>query len=113
MNSRDSMLESVFDVLREGVICVQEDGEILLANQRARALLGLGESWGPGHSAGSVYPGDIVLLVNSSLGADDGGLTPRDLSLIGVSPDSKINVRGCSGSDRCVQRTRWFRYLFK
>ena len=90
MNSKNSLLENVFNVLREGVIVVQEDGEILLANQRALALLGLGESWGPGHSAGSVSPGDIVLLVNSSLGADDGGLTPRDLSLMGISPDSKI-----------------------
>jgi len=90
MNSNDSLLESIFDVLREGVIVVQEDGEILLANRTALALLGLGESYGPGHPAGSISAGDIVILVNSALGADDGGLTPRDLSVIGISAESKI-----------------------
>ena len=88
MNSREILLESIFDVLREGVIVVQEDGTILLANQRSRALLGLDEPRGPGHDSGNAVPGDIVLFANSSLGADDGGMSPRDLSLLGISSQS-------------------------
>ncbi|HHW18166.1 MAG TPA: sigma 54-interacting transcriptional regulator [Firmicutes bacterium] len=114
MNAREALFENIFNVLREGVIVVQEDGSILYANQRSKALLGLGESVGPGHGPGTASPGDIVLLADSCLGADDGGLSPKDLTLLGiaspqVAPGQAVIaigvLNGPPGTGTCLTRT--------
>ena len=55
---------------------MQEDGEILLANRTALRCLVLESPTVRGTLQVAFLPGDIVILVNSALGADDGGLTP-------------------------------------
>ena len=40
MNSREILLESIFDVLREGVIVVEEDGTILFGKSAVQGSFG-------------------------------------------------------------------------
>ncbi len=87
MQLPEYLLNRSFDLMREGVIIVDRTGVVVFSNRRAKALLGLGESVGPGHPEGRIREGDIVLIADSCLGLDDGGLTPKDLKLLGVRSD--------------------------
>jgi len=85
MKSRKALFDRILDVVREGVMVVDEENTIIYANRRAQALLGLGESQGPGHDGGRAFPGDVILLADTCLGGDDGGLIPKDLALLGIT----------------------------
>lgn len=53
MNSKNSLLENVFNVLREGVIVVQEDGEILWPTRELLPFLGLENLGAPATAQGA------------------------------------------------------------
>ena len=86
MKVKECLSDKVLSVIREGVMVVNEDSTIVYANRRAASLLGLGESQGPGHEGGRAQPGDIVILADTCLSADDGNLMPKDLCLLGINP---------------------------
>lgn len=109
------LLSQALDRSNEGILIVAPNGRITFCNERARELLGLIPSAGPGHDAGKLLPGDIVLLANSSLGSDDGGMEPSHLALIGISPSAAkpgdavvaIGIVGSEiGSGSCIARSR-------
>jgi len=56
----------------------------------ARDIFGITPAHGPGHPNGRIAEGDIVVISDNILGADDGDLKPKDLEMIGIDP-SGIN----------------------
>ena len=46
------------------------------------------------HPAGRLEPGDLVLIADTAIGADDGALRPEDLARIGIrEPRLRVNDR--------------------
>jgi hypothetical protein len=65
---------------------VDRNKRISIYNRRAREIFGIAHHVGPSHPEGKIAPGDIVVLADNCLSADDGGLKQEDLSLIGIPP---------------------------
>lgn len=80
------ILEAAVDHIEEGLIIVDTAGIIRVYNRKALEIFAIDPRIGPGHSGGSIRPGDIVVVADNCIGHDDGGLTPEDLRLIGVDP---------------------------
>lgn len=78
-------IKDCFDLLEDGLIVVDKNKVIQVYNRRAQDIFGLKEQSGPGHASGKIAKGDIVIMGDTCLGADDGDLTPQDLELIGIS----------------------------
>ncbi|MGB9867767.1 MAG: PAS domain-containing protein [Bacillota bacterium] len=79
-------LETVVELIDEGIIVVDSQGLIRVYNKLAREMFGIDHHEGIGHREGRVADGDIVCVADNMLGADDGGMLPEDLGLIGVDP---------------------------
>lgn len=85
MRLAESILK-VMDLIDQGVIVVDREKIITLYNNKAKEIFNPASRLGPGHPAGQIAPGDLVALVDTELGGDDGDLAPGDLRLIGVDP---------------------------
>lgn len=82
------LLSQITDSLDDGVICVDAEGTITLFNRKARETVGGDIRDGRSHPAGTLEPGDIVLLADNMLGDDDGELVAGDLAVLGIhDPD--------------------------
>lgn len=81
-------VKDCFDLIEDGLIVVDRDKIIQIYNNRAQEIFGLKPQTGPGHSAGMVTKGDIIILGDTCLGVDDGALTPKDLEVIGIPPQT-------------------------
>lgn len=79
-------LADCLDMIEDGIIVVDREKIIQVYNKRAREIFGLDNVCGEGHPGGSIARGDIVVIADTSLGADDGGLQPEDLGIISLSP---------------------------
>ncbi len=75
----------IIDEASEGLIVVDPNGVIKCYNRMAKEIFGIIYNQGIGHSAGSIVENDIVIIADTMLGEDDGGLTLEDLKNIGVS----------------------------
>lgn len=75
------------DLLPQGIIVVDHEGRVVSYNQAARDLFGIDPRGEPGHPAGSLERGDLIILADNWLGRDDGEMEPRDLAEIGVDPN--------------------------
>lgn len=84
-------MKDCFDLIEDGLIVVDKSKVIQVYNRRAQDIFGLKEQSGPGHPSGKIAKGDIVILGDTCLGADDGELTPQDLESIGISPGTVNN----------------------
>jgi transcriptional regulator with PAS, ATPase and Fis domain len=76
----------IIDIIDEGIIAIDSQGYITIYNKMARDIFGITPVHGPGHPKGRNEKGDIVVIADNILGADDGGLKPKDLELIGIDP---------------------------
>ncbi|NLZ53722.1 MAG: sigma 54-interacting transcriptional regulator [Thermoanaerobacteraceae bacterium] len=80
--------DQIIDLIDEGVIAVDSRGYITTYNMIARDIFGINPACGPGHREGKCEEGDLVIIADNILGADDGGMKPQDLMVIGVDPAS-------------------------
>lgn len=86
-----SLLQSLLDTSSNAVFTLDRRGIITHINQRAKQRFGLFNRSPHPHGAGRLEPGDVVILADTAIGADDGGLTPEDLACIGVQ-DKRLRV---------------------
>ncbi|MGE5654102.1 MAG: sigma 54-interacting transcriptional regulator, partial [Bacillota bacterium] len=92
------LISKITDLIDEGLIIVDRGGVIRLYNDKARRIFRVDPPRGPGHNAGVVLPGDVVLLADNELGRDDGSLTAQDLAYIGIDPRGVVrgsSIVGC------------------
>ena len=80
----DFLYRYSFDLIEDGVIVVDRQKIIRIYNRRAREIFGISCDSDPGHAAGTISDGDIVILGDNCFGGDDGNLTPEDLRSIGL-----------------------------
>jgi len=78
--------EEIPDLVDEGIIAIDSKGYVKVYNNMAKCIFGINVDKGPGHLEGRIEDGDIVIIADNMLGADDGGMTPTDLKLIGIDP---------------------------
>ena len=64
--------DQIIDLIDEGVIAVDSRGYITTYNKIARDIFGINPACGPGHREGKCEEGDLVLIADNILGADDG-----------------------------------------
>ncbi|SHK20765.1 sigma-54 interaction domain-containing protein [Paramaledivibacter caminithermalis] len=76
------------DMMSEGFIFIDNDGKIQLYNKKAKEVFGVIYNQGKGHESGRILKGDIVIIADNNLGRDDGGLSPQNLSMIGIEDES-------------------------
>lgn len=76
----------IIDIIDEGIIAIDGHGYITIYNKMARDIFGITPAHGPGHPKGRILEGDLVIIADNILGADDGGMKPEDLEFIGVDP---------------------------
>jgi len=101
-------IASLCDYFEHGLIIIDSEGLIQLYNLAAQEFFGLRPSTGPGHPAGHLEPGDVVVLAVNRLGRDDGNLNPQLLGTIGlakvpVNPDDGLLAVGQVGPDAKIK----------
>lgn len=79
-----NMFKPIIDEIGEGIIVIDSEGIIEYYNRKAKEIFGIIFNHGMGHEQGRIESGDTVIIADSALGADDGGLVPEDLSCLGV-----------------------------
>jgi len=77
-------ITSICDNFEQGIIIIDNEGIIQLYNLAAQEFFGLLPSPGPGHPAGRLETGDIVIIAVNRLGRDDGNLSSQLLEAIGL-----------------------------
>ena len=78
------LLDTITEIVGEGIVCVNAGGIVTHFNRKAKEITGIVLEGGRSHPAGSILPGDIVLIADTMLGDDDGGMTPEDLSHLNI-----------------------------
>lgn len=104
-------LSNICDHFEQGLIIIDSEGIIQLYNHAAQEFFGLLPSPGPGHPAGKLETGDIVIVADNRLGRDDGNLNRQHLAVIGlakasVNPDEGLLAIGQVGPGS-VLRSVW------
>lgn len=89
MFSNDSYTRQFTDMMSEGFIFIDSAGTIQIYNNKAKEIFGINYEYDYSHSSGKIEDGDIVIIGDSYLGKDDGGLTSESLRAIGIK-DSRI-----------------------
>ncbi|AOT69057.1 sigma-54 interaction domain-containing protein [Geosporobacter ferrireducens] len=84
MFTHNSYIHQFTDMMSEGFIFIDHQGNIQIYNRKAKEIFGVIHNQGIGHEAGRLEPDDIVIIADNCLGKDDGGLTPKDLSILGI-----------------------------
>lgn len=82
-------LEMLMDKLNHGLLYVNKDKYIMMANESAKNITGINIGITSGHDAGKIEPGDIVIIADNRLGEDDGDFTSQDFEKININ-DSDI-----------------------
>lgn len=78
------MLQSVMDASSHAMFTLDREGIVTHINRQAKKYFGLFSHSGQSHGAGRLEPGDIVIIADTAIGADDGNLTPADLEQLGI-----------------------------
>ena len=84
MFSNDSYEKQFTDMMSEGFIFIDNLGIIQIYNNKAKEIFGINYDYEYSHGSGKIEKGDIVIIGDSYLGKDDGGLTPESLRCIGI-----------------------------
>ncbi len=87
MFSNDSYTKQFTDMMSEGFIFIDNTGTIQIYNSKAKEIFGINYEYDYSHGSGKIENGDIVIIGDSYLGKDDGGLTPESLKVIGIKDD--------------------------
>jgi len=105
MNANYNEFKFLSDIIKEGLIFIDNDGIIKLYNKKAKEIFGIGNQWLVGHLSGKLEQGDFVIIADNIFGRDDGGLIPNDLEMIGI-PKEEVNkgdvilAAGCYQDDK-------------
>ncbi len=91
MNINDDQFNFLANIVKEGLIFIDNDGIIKLYNKKAKEIFGIENQWAVGHPSGAINKGDFVIIADNNLGKDDGGLLPIDLKNIGI-PEDEVNL---------------------
>ena len=88
------LLQWLMDSSSHAIFTLDRDGIITHINQQAKVRFGLYHNSQHPHPAGRLEPGDLVLIADTAIGADDGALRPEDLARIGIrEPRLRVNDR--------------------
>lgn len=79
-----NLLENVMDASSHAMFTMDRQGIVTHINRQAKERFGLFNHSAYSHGAGRLEKGDMVILATTSVGADDGNLTPEDLTAIGI-----------------------------
>lgn len=80
----DQYYENILDAVEEGLVVIDMSGKIKTYNRRAKEITGILLSNATPHEGGKLEKGDLVIIADTRLGYDDGGLTVQDLNIIGI-----------------------------
>ena len=81
----DNISSIILNKLSEGVISISNEGIIQIINRKAKEVFGIVYIHETGHKKGVIRKGDIVIIGDSSIGMDDGGMDSSDLKkLLGI-----------------------------
>lgn len=83
------LLQSVMNSSSHAMFTLDREGIITHINRQAKNRFGLFNHSQYSHAAGRLEPGDLVIVADSAIGADDGNLRPADLERLGIQ-DRKI-----------------------
>ena len=81
----EKLVDTITEIVDEGIICVNAGGIVTHFNRKAKEITGIVLEGGRSHPAGSILPGDIVLIADNMLGDDDGGMTPEAFRHLNLS----------------------------
>lgn len=84
MFSKDSYVKQFTDMMSDGFIFIDNDGTIQIYNNKAKEIFGIKYEYDLSHASGKIEQGDIVIIADTRIGMDDGGLRPEVLEHIGI-----------------------------
>lgn len=85
INGRDMEYAKIFtNMMSEGFIFIDSNGSISLYNDSAKEIFGLINRSKIHHESGKLEKGDIVIIGNNEMGADDGNMDEESLKLLGL-----------------------------
>lgn len=85
------MRDLILNNIQEGVILTDHRTIITYMNRRCEHILGLRPACPYSHPAGRLAQGDWIVIIDTALGVDDGGLVEQDLLGIGFEGHIKKN----------------------
>ena len=83
------ILESLLNSSSHAIFALDEEGIVTHINAKAKEQFGLFNHSPLSHEAGRLCPGDVVILLTTAMGDDDGGLQAEDLGVLGIH-DKKL-----------------------
>lgn len=115
-------VKNSLDFVSEGIIILNNEGIIRKYNRRAKEILGFAKTVEKHHNSGKIAEGDIVFIVDTIVGDDDGGLDSADLKKIGIDCHDiqqgqgilccGIYGRDIGGSCRIINHEQLGKYTF-
>lgn len=99
INYWDVRKSKIMDYLSEGVIILDTNGTILEYNKKAKEILGFTRKAERSHEANAIRDGDLVFIIDTIIGDDDGNMVASDFKKIGVNLSNANSGQGilCSG----------------
>ena len=90
MNDKDTAIinKAIIESLDTGIIVINRNNIIQLSNHKAQEMIGSLISIGVFHPPGRLKKGDIVIIADSCIGDDDGGLSYEDLCCLNINDTS-------------------------
>lgn len=85
------MLQSVMEASSQAMFTLDREGTITHINQQTKDYFGLFNHSRYSHGPGRLEPGDLVILADTAIGADDGNLSPADLERLNIR-DRKLRA---------------------
>jgi hypothetical protein len=89
---RMDILQGMLESSSHAIFVLDRGGMVTHINRKAKEQFGLYSYCKGSHPAGRIEAGDLVILADTSLGNDDGGMEPADLACLGIR-DAKIQPR--------------------
>lgn len=85
MFGKDSYAKQFTDMMSDGFIFIDNVGTIQIYNNKAKEIFGIEYEYDFSHGSGKIEKGDIVIIADTGIGRDDGGLRPEVLKYIGIT----------------------------
>ncbi len=83
-----NVLEFLMDNMNQGIMYIDKDRKIQVCNRIAKQITGIEIMSAMSHSAGRITEGDIVIIADNKLGADDGSIGKEELELINIRDEN-------------------------
>lgn len=77
-------LQSIMEASSQAMFTLNREGAITRINRRTKDYFGLFNHSACAHGPGRLEPGDLVVIADSAIGADDGNLTPAGLGRLNI-----------------------------